>query len=82
MVVVHRAGALRFVIYTLDHRPAHVHVIGPDGQARIDLGAVSNIPEVMSNAGLAATDLRRAFREVIVERARLIEAWRAIHGPD
>jgi len=80
MAVVHRLGALRFVIYTLDHRPAHVHVIGPDGQARIDLGAVTGMPEVMSNVGLSNADLRRAFRETVAERVRLIEAWKAIHG--
>lgn len=81
MVAVHRLGALRFVIYTLDHRPAHVHVIGPDGQARIDLGVVTGVPEVMSNVGLSTADLRRAFQETVAERLRLIEEWKAIHGP-
>ena len=36
MIVVHRAGGFRFVIYTSDHEPAHVHVIG-DGHAKINL---------------------------------------------
>lgn len=34
----------------------------------------------MSNAGLSAADLRRAFREVVTERDRLIEEWKSIHG--
>jgi hypothetical protein len=33
MVVVHRAFGLRFVIYTQDHEPTHVHITGA-GQAK------------------------------------------------
>ena len=36
MVVVHRAYGYRFVIYTLDHEPAHIHLTGP-AQAKINL---------------------------------------------
>ncbi|HWG06649.1 MAG TPA: DUF4160 domain-containing protein [Beijerinckiaceae bacterium] len=37
MVVIHRAFGFRFVIYTSDHEPAHVHITGP-GQAKIKAG--------------------------------------------
>ena len=37
MVVVHRAHGFRFVIYRLDHEPAHVHIVGREGQAKINL---------------------------------------------
>lgn len=30
MVVIHRAYGFRFVIYTMDHEPAHIHVTGQD----------------------------------------------------
>ena len=33
MPTVSRLGSLRVVVYPNDHRPAHVHVIGPDGEA-------------------------------------------------
>jgi len=33
MVTVLRAHGLRVVIYTNDHRPAHVHVFGDEQQA-------------------------------------------------
>ncbi|WP_188824116.1 DUF4160 domain-containing protein [Brucella endophytica] len=36
MVVIHRAHGFRFVIYTADHEPAHVHITGA-GQAKINL---------------------------------------------
>ncbi|MGI4745746.1 MAG: DUF4160 domain-containing protein [Janthinobacterium lividum] len=37
MVVVHRASGFRFVIYTFDHEPAHVHVTGA-GRAKSNQG--------------------------------------------
>jgi len=37
MPTVFRQGRLRIVIYPADHRPAHVHVIGPDGEAVFQL---------------------------------------------
>jgi len=46
MVVVHRALGFRFVIYTLDHGPAHVHITGA-GQAKIDLSGRSGEPEIV-----------------------------------
>jgi len=35
MVTVHRAFGYRFVIYTNDHEPAHVHVVGKGCEAKI-----------------------------------------------
>ena len=46
MVAVHRAYGYRFVIYTLDHEPAHVHVTGP-GQAKINLLGPGGAPELV-----------------------------------
>ena len=34
MVVVHRAHGFRFAIYTLDHEPAHVHIVGERAKRR------------------------------------------------
>jgi hypothetical protein len=33
-----RFRGLRVMIYSFDHRPPHVHVIGPGAEARIALG--------------------------------------------
>ena len=33
MPTVLRRGRLRIVIYPADHKPAHIHAIGPDGEA-------------------------------------------------
>ncbi|MCY4396412.1 MAG: DUF4160 domain-containing protein [Rhodospirillaceae bacterium] len=37
MPTVLRLDGLRVVIYPNDHRPAHVHVVGGDGEAVFDL---------------------------------------------
>lgn len=74
-----RSGGLRIVIYLDDHEPAHVHVIG-DGEAKIDLGAASRVPELIWSRGFSSADLCRAFRLVRAHRDELIERWSEIHG--
>jgi len=76
MVTVHRAHGLRFIIYTQDHAPAHVHVRGAAGEARINL----HDGRLITNFGLSAPDLRRAMAEIAQERLRLLAEWEKIHG--
>jgi hypothetical protein len=78
MVVVHRAFGFRFVIYTLDHAPAHVHVTGP-GQAKIDLLAAGG-PRVVYSIGIKRADMRRLLNEVIDRQDALLQEWERIHG--
>jgi hypothetical protein len=79
MVVVHRAYGYRFVIYTLDHDPAHVHLTGP-GQAKINLLGPGGAPELVSSVGIKRSDMRRLFAEVVERREELLKAWERIHG--
>jgi hypothetical protein len=81
MVVVHRAYGYRFVIYTLDHPPAHVHVIGA-GQAKIRLSGEDGVPEIVFTVGIKRSDLRRLLAEVAERRAELQQKWDQIHGAD
>ena len=62
MVVVHRAHGFRFVIYTLDHEPAHVHIVGGEGQAKINLLGPGGRPELVWSVGVKRSEeqLRRA----------------------
>ena len=46
MVVIHRAHGLRFVIYTMDHEPAHVHVFG-DGEMKVNIAGADRLPEIV-----------------------------------
>ncbi len=79
MVVVHRAYGYRFVIYTLDHEPAHVHITGP-GQAKINLLGSGGAPELVSSIGIKRSDLRRLFAEAVERRDEFLRAWERIHG--
>jgi hypothetical protein len=79
MVVVHRAHGFRFVIYTLDHEPAHVHVTGA-GQAKINLLGPAGMAELVFSAGIKASDMRRLMAEVDLRRNMFLEAWERIHG--
>lgn len=79
MVVVHRAHGYRFVIYTLDHEPAHVHLTGP-GQAKTNLLGPDGMPELVSSVGTKRSDMRRLFAEVVEWREEFLKAWERIHG--
>lgn len=80
MVVVHRARGFRFVIYTLDHDPAHVHVTGA-GQAKINLLGPDGAPELVSSAGIGRADMRRLMAEAAEHQGRFLAEWERIHGP-
>lgn len=78
MVTVFRAHGLRFVIFTDDHDPAHVHVFG-DGEAKINLVATDEAPELVWTVGLTRAELRKAMRVVKEHRELFLECWSAIH---
>lgn len=65
---------MRFVIYTNDHEPAHVHVYA-DGEARIDIVKVA----VISARGMSKRDLTRALNVVLANRETFLEKWHDIH---
>lgn len=53
MPTVLRMGDLRVVIYPNDHRPAHVHVIGSDGEAVFNLHCPEGPPELRESFRLS-----------------------------
>ncbi|MDO5758511.1 MAG: DUF2442 domain-containing protein [Rhodobacterales bacterium] len=63
MVVIHRAHGFRFVIYTADHDPAHIHITGP-GQAKINLSGPNGRPQLVSSAGIKGSDMRKLMAQV------------------
>ena len=80
MPTVLRFRGLRVVIYANDHRPPHVHVIGPGREARIALGDPHEDPWLMTNEGLARQQIATALLEISENRDLLIQRWREIHG--
>lgn len=79
MVTVHRAFGYRFVIFTNDHSPPHIHVVGPGGEAKITLVGPNGLVLDWVR-GIATADMRRIMAELQRERGRLIEAWKEVHG--
>jgi hypothetical protein len=78
MVTVHRAYGFRFVIFTNDHSPPHVHVLGQGGVAKILLTGIEGVTLDWA-AGIGRGDLRRLMREARSEREKLVAMWRKIH---
>jgi hypothetical protein len=68
------------MIYSFDHRPPHVHVIGPGAEARIALGDEGERPQVMTNDGLSRRAVVAALAEIEQNRDFLMQRWREIHG--
>lgn len=70
------------MIYTSDHEPAHVHVVG-DGHAKINLVGPDGAPELVFSVGIKKSDMRRLLAEVAEHREELLDRWEQIHGnPD
>ena len=67
-------------IYTLDHEPAHVHIVGAAGQAKINLLGPGGRPELVWSVGVKRSDPRRLFAEVVERREAFLEDWERIHG--
>ncbi len=80
MVVVHRAHGFRFVIYTFNHEPAHIHITGR-GQAKINLLGPDRKPQVIYSLGIKRADMRRLMVEVTKQQAHFLGEWEKIHGP-
>lgn len=82
MVVVHRAYGFRFVIYSADHDPAHIHITGA-GQAKVNLFGPDGRPQLVSVTGIKKPDMRRLMAEVAERRDEFVQEWERIHGkPD
>lgn len=85
MVTLLRHGKIRIVIYSEDHRPSHVHVVGPD-QAAVLLLNCDDDPtlhgpvEIRENRGFSARELRPFIELVEVNLALLCAEWRRVHG--
>lgn len=72
------------MIYTLDHPPAHVHVVGPDGRAKIALNCQQGNPlpnplPIVAH-GMDAATLKKLVDAVAERQDGLCEAWRQMHG--
>lgn len=79
MPTVHRAGALRFVVFLDDHGPPHVHVFSAGGEAKL-LGGLDGRPALVWARGMGRGSLRQAMAEALAHRGKLLLAWSRVHG--
>lgn len=75
-----RFAGLRVVIYTNDHRPAHVHVIGKGHEAIFWLNCPNGPVHLRENYGFLLKELTRIESSLSRHVAQLCLAWENIHG--
>jgi hypothetical protein len=80
MPVVLRFGGLRVVIWPNDHRPAHVHVKGADGEAVFNLNCPGGPPALRESYGFRLADLNRIEDALATAITVLCTHWRTFHG--
>ena len=80
MPTVLRFDGLRIVIYPNDHRPAHVHAIGPGGEAVFDLNCPAGLLELRENYGFPRREIRHILAVLMDHLVALCRVWGQIHG--
>lgn len=80
MPTILRFGGLRVVIWPNDHRPAHVHVKGSDGEAVFNLHCPDGPPVLRESYGFRLADLNRIEDALAAAIIALCAEWRTIHG--
>lgn len=82
MPTVLRLRRLRVVIYSNDHRPSHVHVIGRGCEAVFYLRCPSGPVELRENYGFSRKVIRQTRGGLADRLDELCQAWENIHGQE
>ncbi len=61
MPTIFRRAGFAVLIYTNDHRPAHVHIFKAEGEVVIQMGDAQTLPRVRENIGMSRRDERAAL---------------------
>ena len=75
--IVFRAGAYRYYFFSKEETRRHVHVIGPDGEAKVWLEPAI---ELASSAGLSSQNLRDIIRVVEARQEEIQDEWNRHFG--
>jgi len=81
MPTIHREHGLRFAIYTDDHGPPHVHVLG-DGEMKVAICGAEGLPELVYSIGMGTRQRRRAMDVVLERQAEFLARWNGIFGDE
>ncbi len=80
MPTLFRLGSYRVMVFFNDHHPPHVHVMGPDGHAKFELGATPNDVALVESDGIRTATLRQIAAAIIDRRQECLENWEKHHG--
>lgn len=69
-----RFGPYRIVIYTNDHNPAHVHILGPDRFAKVNILTL----DIISSDSISSQDMKKLLEVIKRNQENLLEAWNEI----
>lgn len=70
-----RIGGIRVIIYTKEHKPAHVHLVAPNAEAKIELKTW----RIVQCRGFSEKALNRIMGFLRTHEQELMEAWNEIH---
>lgn len=76
MPVVMRIAGYCVVIFSNDHRPPHVHIIGADGQAVVSL---ETAPCLLRLEGMSDREGLKLAKAISPHVQTLLKEWEAIH---
>lgn len=68
------------MIYSRDHAPAHVHIVGPNGRAKVALTCPDSPAVPIDARGIDARTLKRMLELIESELSALCRNWSEIHG--
>lgn len=71
-------GKIRIVIFPRDHNPPHVHVIGPEREAKFSITEIS----LIENKGFSTRELKLITSYLTERHELLLEKWENIHGEE
>lgn len=78
-------GGVRFVVYSNDHLPRHVHGFSGDTEAVVDLRADGNVAladrtDAIRPGNAKRSDVRKILETAAVHFDELAALWEGIHG--
>lgn len=80
MPTVQKFQGYRVAIYTNDHRPCHVHVVGAGGTAVFWLACPEGPPNLRDYYNLKRSSLLKIQKHLALNLDALCREWRSIHG--
>lgn len=82
MPTVLRFGRIRIMIYTNDHRPAHVHIWDAGRQAAFNLNCPAGPVELRENFGFSWPEVNELARLLQPHVPAVCARWMTMHGDD